>query len=210
MRRGTSRAHTRTRACAGDAMAVATEEGGDCGGGDCDGDDDAATSAAANSAGGDASVLSASSSAAAAAAAPVCYSWGRGDLGCLLHGDLEDHGATDARVEWGRARHVLQVRTSLPALVFCWLWCVLSFYISSEAPLIWACYGLVFTCTILVARTLATCADCVQHVPHGGGDGDGGAAGVWQQRRRAGDDCNVSRACNTMNYLVPVNTSCSR
>jgi hypothetical protein len=39
----------------------------------------------------------------------VCYSWGRGDLGALLHSDLEDHSAVHARVDWGKRRHVVQV-----------------------------------------------------------------------------------------------------
>jgi hypothetical protein len=39
----------------------------------------------------------------------VCYSWGRGDLGALLHSDIEDHTAVRARVDWGKRRHVVQV-----------------------------------------------------------------------------------------------------
>jgi hypothetical protein len=39
----------------------------------------------------------------------VCYSWGRGDLGALLHSDTEDHTAVRARVDWGKRRHVVQV-----------------------------------------------------------------------------------------------------
>jgi hypothetical protein len=39
----------------------------------------------------------------------VCYSWGRGDLGALLHSDLEGHTAVRARVDWGKRRHVVQV-----------------------------------------------------------------------------------------------------
>eukprot|EP00953_Heterococcus_sp_UTEX-ZZ885_P038267 19643-Heterococcus_DN1.PRE.3 len=38
----------------------------------------------------------------------VCYSWGRGDLGALLHSDTEDHTAVRARVDWGKRRHVVQ------------------------------------------------------------------------------------------------------